>query len=423
MELSSALSHQLQLHLQEIRNAKAQSMIDELNKAVQLAGSDLQAATARLTALEKQVGSDLPELRSLLDANSSDTSLRRTVSEIENELRQFRGTEKANRQLLALLKQALADPTRLVAAPNRLLDSQPALRRLKDGLVDAQLRTATLQGRMSAEHPEVISAKEAEAQVAARLHAELSTAIRGLESELAFDANRLEMLENQRNSAAARLARLAGLRATYTNLLSEADQPREVAGPGRAEPHQRPIQQRQRQGRQPDHPRRCPRHRHEPGQPQRADDRVGRRAGRPVDGAGHRSAHRAGHGEHGVAAASPAAVAPRAAGHALCRLCRAGGSRQPLGADASLEPDGRRAWQFELHPGPEGLERARQVQCRQCLPDTKRHLPPVSRRNPGHPPPGFCVSWRDWGIPDRKRTGDEKMKTSSFPPFSFPRTS
>ena len=203
-ELSSALSHQLQLHLQEIRDAKAQSMIDELNKAAQLAASDLQSATAQLTALETEVGSDLPELRSLLDANSSDTSLRRTVSEIENELRQVRGTEKANRQLLALLKQSRANPTRLLAAPSRLLDSQPALRRLKDGLVDAQLRTATLQGRMSLAHPEVIAARETEVQVAGRLHAELSTAIRGLESELTLDANRLNMLENQRNSAAAR---------------------------------------------------------------------------------------------------------------------------------------------------------------------------------------------------------------------------
>lgn len=221
-ELSLVLSHQLQLHLQEMRDAKAQSMIDELNKAVQVAQIDLQAATAQLTALEKQVGSDLSELRSLLDANSSDTSLRRTVSEIENELRQARAAGKANRQLLALLKQAQADPTRLIAAPNRLLDSQPALRRLKEGLVDAQLHTAALQGRMSAEHPEVISAKEAETQVAARLHTELSTAIRSMESETTLDVNRLEMLEKQRKNAADRLARLAGLRATYANLLSEA---------------------------------------------------------------------------------------------------------------------------------------------------------------------------------------------------------
>ncbi len=221
-QLSSALSHQLQLRMQEIRDAKARSMIDELNKAVQLAKSDLQAATGQLTELEKQVGSDLSELRSLLDSNSSDTSLRRTVSEIENELRQFRAAEKANQQLLALLTEAQADPTRLIAAPNRLLDSQPALRRLKEGLVDAQLRTAALQGRMSAEHPEVITAKEAEAQVAARMQAELSTAIRGLESELTVDASRVEMLEKQQKNASARLTRLAGLRATYANLLGEA---------------------------------------------------------------------------------------------------------------------------------------------------------------------------------------------------------
>ena len=151
-QLNSALSHQLQLRLQEIRDAKALSMIDELNKAVQLASSDLRAATGQLAALEKQVGSDLPELRALLDANSSDTPLRHTVSEIENEIRQFQAAEKANQQLLVLLKEAQADPTRLIAAPTRLLDSQPALRRLKDGLVDAQLRTATLRGRMSAEH-------------------------------------------------------------------------------------------------------------------------------------------------------------------------------------------------------------------------------------------------------------------------------
>ena len=151
-------------------------------------------------------------------------------------MRQFRATEEANRQLLALLKEAQADPTRLMAAPNRLLESQPALRRLKDGLVDAQLRTATLQGRMSADHPEVISAREAEAQVADRLHAELATAIRGLESELTFAVSRLEMLENQRKRRGrTRLTRLAGLRANYANFSAKPATARSCwNGPNRA---------------------------------------------------------------------------------------------------------------------------------------------------------------------------------------------
>jgi polysaccharide biosynthesis transport protein len=220
-DLSTSVCRQLQRCLQGIRDAKARSMIDELEKAVQLAKRDLQAATARLTALEKDVGSDLSELRSLLDSNSSDTALRRTVSEIENELRQYRAAEQSNRHLLELLKGALADPKRLMAAPSRLLESQPALRRLKDGLVDAQLRTAALQGRMSADHPAVISARDAEAQVAARLRAELATAVRGVESELAVAADRVQFLDRQRQRAAARLERLAGLRATYANMLSE----------------------------------------------------------------------------------------------------------------------------------------------------------------------------------------------------------
>ncbi len=221
-DLSTAISRQLQRDLQDIRDAKARSMIEELQKAVQVAKSDLMAATARLTALETEVGSDLSELRSLLDSNSSDTALRRMVSEVENELRQFRAAVEANRQLRDLLIAAQADPARLMAAPTRLLESQPALRRLKDGLVDAQLRTAALQGRMSAEHPEVIAAREAEAQVAERLHTEIATAILGVDAEQAVATGRVQSLEQQRDRAAARLKRLAGLRATYTNLLSES---------------------------------------------------------------------------------------------------------------------------------------------------------------------------------------------------------
>ena len=120
-----------------------------------------------------------------------------------------------------MLEEAQADSARLIAAPSRLLESQPALRRLKDGLVDAQIRTATLQGRMSAEHPEVIAARAAEAEVAARLHNELAAAKRGVETELSIDSDRVKMLESQRTIAAGRMTRLAGLRAAYANLLGE----------------------------------------------------------------------------------------------------------------------------------------------------------------------------------------------------------
>ena len=221
VQLNHAICDQLQARFQAIRDAKAQSMIDELTKTVQLAGNDLNEASVRLTAVEKNVGSDLAELRGLLESSLGDSALRRSITEIENELRQTRVAEDASRQLLGLLKAAKDDSGRLMAAPSRLLELQPALKRLKEGLVDAQLRTARLQGRMSAEHPLVIAAKQGEEEIGHHLHAELAIAVRGLETELQLDRDRIAMLEGQLGQVRGRLSRLAGVRTTYANLVGE----------------------------------------------------------------------------------------------------------------------------------------------------------------------------------------------------------
>ena len=219
--LNLAISEVLQGRFQRLRDVKAQSMIDELVKTVELAKTDLGESTVRLTAIETQVGSDLAELRALQEYGAGNSALHQTVVEIRNELRDLRGAAKANRQLLALLRSAQDDPGRLVATPSRLLESQPALKRLKDGLVDAQLKTASLKGRMSNGHPLVINAKQGEEEIGSHLHNELEIAIRGLEVELRFSSDRLALLEEQLAQATGRLDQLAGLRATYANQAAE----------------------------------------------------------------------------------------------------------------------------------------------------------------------------------------------------------
>jgi uncharacterized protein involved in exopolysaccharide biosynthesis len=143
------------------------------------------------------------------------------VTEPSNELRQAQSAEQADRDLLSVLKAAQADPSRLLATPGRLLESQPALRRLKEGLVDAQLRSAQCQGRMSDAHPLVLAAKEAEQEVARQLHNELGMAIRGVEVELKVNADRLTMLEGQQAKVNGQLVQLAEVRANYANLVGE----------------------------------------------------------------------------------------------------------------------------------------------------------------------------------------------------------
>ena len=222
--LNRAIAAQLQAQFQQLRDLKAQSMIDEINKTVTLANADLKGSLAGLSQIEAAVGSDLAELRVLNnDAGSGDSAIARTVTEIKSELRQARAAEKSNEQLLGLLKAAQADPARLLATSNRLLESQPSLRRLKDGLVDAQLRTAALMGHMSAEHPRVLAAKEAEEEIGRHLHNELAIAARGVEGERQLNADRLATLQTQLAQATDRLRRLAEVRAVYSNQVAETN--------------------------------------------------------------------------------------------------------------------------------------------------------------------------------------------------------
>ena len=219
--LARAICGQLEARFQELRDAKAQSMIEELVKSAKLARADLAESTARLTETEKRAGNDLAELRILQDSNSGESVLRRTINEVESELRQARAARDSSQELLAVLVAAKDDAGRLVATPNKLLESQPGLRRLKEGLVDAELRTAQLQGRMSALHPLVLAAKEAEDQIGGHLHDELAVAIRGIEVDLRLSAVRTAMLRERLEEATRRFARVASVRASYTNLLAE----------------------------------------------------------------------------------------------------------------------------------------------------------------------------------------------------------
>jgi uncharacterized protein involved in exopolysaccharide biosynthesis len=219
--LASAMGDQLKQRYADLRDSKAQSTVDELTKTVTLAQADLKTASTRLGAIDAEIGSDLGELRTLSDAVAGDSPLRRSVTEMETELRTARAVDEGNQELLSLLQQSTHDPMPLLAAPIRLLESQPALRRLKDSLVDAQLRAAQLMGNMSTEHPLVIAAKTAEREITEQIRIEVQAAIGVVSRELHLSAERCARLDRQLASAKQRLAKLAVIRTQYANLADE----------------------------------------------------------------------------------------------------------------------------------------------------------------------------------------------------------
>jgi polysaccharide biosynthesis transport protein len=221
LDLVSAVRRRLTARFQQLRDSKAQSMIDELGNTVSLAEADLTASTAELKRLEQSVGGDLAELRMLYDSASGDGDLRRGALELETELRKAELDEKNNIALFRLLNSSRVDQGRLLATPGRLLESQPSLKRLKEGLVDAQLRSADLAGAMSDSHPMVQAAREAELEISRHLHDELAIALRGVKVELELSSDLVRTLGEQLALARGRLERVAGLRAEYTNLVTD----------------------------------------------------------------------------------------------------------------------------------------------------------------------------------------------------------
>lgn len=228
VRLAEAICRELDEFWKGLRNAKAESMTQELARTATAAEADLEQTTGRLEAMEKELGGDLVELRNMTVQGTGDGNLRLATNKIDEELRQARATDEVLLEQQSLLQSAERNPDQLVATPSRLLESQPALRRLKDGLVDAQLRKAELLGKMQPDHPNVLHAIQAEAQVRKDLHAELQVALRGVNADLKVSQTHIRSLETQLADVRTRLERLAGLRARYENLVIEVKRNTEI---------------------------------------------------------------------------------------------------------------------------------------------------------------------------------------------------
>jgi uncharacterized protein involved in exopolysaccharide biosynthesis len=218
--LVAALCTQLEARMQELRDQRAQSMIAELQKTVAMADGDLATQTARLSTFEAKIGADLSELRNLNADVGSQGEVAQQLQAIDAERRANEARHRENQRLLRLLVAAEKDPAQLLATPNTLLVSQPAVSQLKNALVNAQVRTANLLGTRAEQHPFVVAARESEQLIRAQLNSEIGVAIRGLEVDIELNAEREVSLTAKWNAARARQSRLAESRAEYASIVA-----------------------------------------------------------------------------------------------------------------------------------------------------------------------------------------------------------
>ncbi|MBN1854812.1 MAG: hypothetical protein JW829_18915 [Pirellulales bacterium] len=220
LQLVNCIHKHLDAQFRNLRDNRAQSMIDELEDACFVAETNLASATEELAAFEAEVGADLTELRMLQTSPSAYSDLRLRLLSTEDAKRLHETSQHQDEELLELLHAVREDPDALIATPDILLSSQPALRRLKEGLIDAQLVTAGLLGTRSANHPSVLASQEAEAEIRHHLREEIETAIQGVGVSLQLNTDRVAAMEQQLREGQSRLERLAQLRANYSNLIA-----------------------------------------------------------------------------------------------------------------------------------------------------------------------------------------------------------
>ncbi len=219
-----AMYSHLTEHHRMVRRIRADSIIDELTYARDLAKQNLDEAAERMSVIEVQFGSDLAELRNLSDQISGDGTTRRTLEETARELQVAELDLDKLESLHGLLVAGSKDPTALVISGGDLLSSQPSLQRLKDGLIDAQLATSQLSGNYTELHPKRRTAMMAETEIKNRIQQETEAVIRAMQPTLTLERDRVTRLRAKSASLTERLGKLAEVRTHYAKIDAEVRQ-------------------------------------------------------------------------------------------------------------------------------------------------------------------------------------------------------
>lgn len=216
-----SLTRQLKVRLQELRDQRAASMVAEVERSVNLAEAKLQEHVNALSDFEQTVGADLIELRHLVSTSGGQSDLGQRALAIQAEERAARKSLQQNIALLKELAAAKEDPDRLLWTPDSLLSGQPALRRLKEGLIDAQLVVARLGGARTNDHPYVKAARETQVRVHEELSRELPAVIASIQFEINFAQEQQETRRIELAQINERKAKLGSRRALYQNLTTD----------------------------------------------------------------------------------------------------------------------------------------------------------------------------------------------------------
>ncbi len=234
-KLVTALLDKTESNLRTMRSKRLESMESELKQSLDLAEEDYMLFANELKELEHKIGPDLPTLLNMVNDSNASNDFQVALENIRTARRTAQAQLDITTKHLEILRATIDSPQQLVAAPNDLLQSQPALKRLKDGIVDLQLKFSEFSGRFRDAHPKYFEMQMALAEAKRQLFEELQVAVRGLESQHAVQSQQIQRLNDEEKEQQERLVRLTNNRADYATLASQAKKRNEEHAKTRAE--------------------------------------------------------------------------------------------------------------------------------------------------------------------------------------------
>ncbi|MBL8854131.1 MAG: hypothetical protein JNK57_09185 [Planctomycetaceae bacterium] len=216
--ISNGMSRQMRL----IRADKAANIEAGRQAAVDSAQKQSTEITNQVIAMERSLGENLIELRSMMDDKSSSESalLKPLLLSLDAELVKESNLQSKIQQDIQFFQNGLENVSNLLGFPNNLLEEYQTLRELKAGLVAAQIQMTDVKSRYEPWHGKYTQAEQRLGTLENQIRNELNVSIGIAKSRLLFVEGQVNSLKRQREERVAQLTRLADLRAPYQNLMA-----------------------------------------------------------------------------------------------------------------------------------------------------------------------------------------------------------
>jgi polysaccharide biosynthesis transport protein len=232
----NALTTQTENHLRQYRSRMLESMESELAASLEQASQQYAELAERVGEIERSVGAELPALRAMIESSSMGSDLQHALEQIRSEIRTSTAElERAERQRDLLSLAASDEAGDFVSTSSDLIELQPVLKRLVDGLVDARLVLSAAMGRYDEGHPSISNARSSVNQTSAALRSELLATAAGLEMQIAMYGQKLARLSRSEAEYSERLIGLGKLRVEYKSLIDEMTRRSESLTKGRTD--------------------------------------------------------------------------------------------------------------------------------------------------------------------------------------------